>query len=89
MDSDRLRAELTQLHHDLSTVENVDDSTRTMLITVMQDIAKLLAGEQPTGDTPAPTSGSVREMVTEFEAEHPKLARTLGQLADGLANLGI
>lgn len=88
MASEQLHSDLTKLHQQLSTVDNVDESTKAMLVTVMQDIAKLLTGEPTEGDTP-PTSGSIRELMTEFEAEHPKLARTLGQLADGLQNLGI
>jgi cytochrome c556 len=90
MDKQELHTQLTHLHQELSTVENVDESTKAMLATVMQDIATLLTGEKPNdSESPAATSDSLREMVSEFEAEHPKLAQTLGQLADGLANLGI
>jgi hypothetical protein len=90
MEKQELHQQLTHLHQELSTIDNVDESTKEMLVTVMQDIAKVLTGE-PVSDaeSPAPTSDSLREMMTEFEAEHPKLAQTLGQLADGLANLGI
>ena len=92
MDKQQLHTQLTELHQELSTVHDVDESTREMLVTVMQDIAQVLTGEQESADaeeSSAPTSDRLREMVTEFEAEHPKLAQTLGQLADGLANLGI
>lgn len=90
MDKQQLNTQLEQLHQELSTIDNVDASTKAMLVTVMQDIAKLLAGDQQRADEGAPpSSDSLREMMTEFEAEHPKLAQTLGQLADGLANLGI
>lgn len=90
MDKQELNQQLTQLHQELSTIDNVDESTKAMLITVMQDIAKLLKGEKHGDeDQDTATSDSLREMVAEFEAEHPKLAQTLGQLADGLANLGI
>ena len=89
MEKQDLHEQLTHLHQELSTIDSVDDATKEMLATVMQDIAKLLQG--PTdGDAPsAATSDSVREMVTEFEAEHPKLAETLGRVADALQNLGI
>ncbi|MCO6044978.1 DUF4404 family protein [Aeoliella sp. ICT_H6.2] len=90
MDSEQLRNELTKLHQELSTVDSVDDSTKQMLTTVMQDIVKVLSGEHTgEGDTPQASSEHLRSMMSEFEAEHPKLAQTLGQLADGLANLGI
>lgn len=89
MEKQELQKTLTELHQELSTAQDVDDSTKAMLVTVMQDITKLLANtENDSSETPT-GSDSLRAMVIEFEAEHPKLARTLGQLADGLANLGI
>lgn len=89
MDADKLRGELTKLHQELSTVDTVDEPTKAMLVTVMHDIAKLLSGEKTGDDNDTPSSDSLREMVTDFEAEHPQLAQALGRLADGLANLGI
>lgn len=88
MDNQQLEMQLTQLHQELRTIDNVDESTKAMLLTVMQDIGQLLSGDTTQGEQQA-TSDGVREMMTEFEAEHPKLAHALGQLADGLANLGI
>lgn len=93
MDKQQLQAKLTSLHQELSTVDNVDESTKSMLATVMADIAKLLSSDSEGEKTPAAGDGkgeeNVRSLITELEAEHPKVARVLGQLADGLANLGI
>ncbi len=122
MDKQQLQSALTELHQELSTTHDVEGSTKAMLVTLMQDIAKLLAGEsissgslageslageslageaasaagqnsesEPSLDDQPPSTGSesLRALVVEFETEHPKIARTLGQLADGLANLGI
>ena len=88
MDKQQLQTSLTQLHQELATLDNVDDSTKTMLATIAADIAKLVDADSHDDDT-STGSENVRELVTEFEAEHPKLAQALGQLADGLANLGI
>lgn len=98
MEKQQLQASLAELHGELSQVENVDPTTREMLVTIMQDIVKVLqtdsAGpKDPTVDQEEASSphgsDSLRKMVIEFEAEHPKLARTIGQIADGLASLGI
>jgi hypothetical protein len=103
MEKHELKASLAELHGELSQVENVDPTTREMLVTIMQDIVKVLQSDQagaelqPATESPdaedeaAPPHGSdsLRNMVIEFEAEHPKLARTIGQIADGLASLGI
>ncbi len=100
MEKQELKASLAELHSELSQIENVDPATREMLVTIMQDIVKVLQGDQEEEPaTPSPPaeeesppphgSDSLRNMVIEFEAEHPKLARTIGQIADGLASLGI
>lgn len=103
MEKQQLKASLAELHSELSQVENVDPTTREMLVTIMQDIIKVLQSDQeaanlqPASESPADEaeaspphgSDSLRNMVIEFEAEHPKLARTIGQIADGLASLGI
>jgi hypothetical protein len=101
MEKQQLKASLAELHSELSQVENVDPTTREMLVTIMQDIVKVLQTDQaaatrgPVTESPAEEgeathgSDSLRNMVIEFEAEHPKLARTIGQIADGLASLGI
>lgn len=102
MEKQQLQASLLALHQELATVENVDDSTKALLATIVQDIQTLLTGESPspaveTTDVDTETesappqhgSDSLRGLVAEFEAEHPKLARAIGQIADGLQSLGI
>ena len=92
MDKQHLEASLASLHRELSTVENVDPSTRELLVTLMQDIAQVLTGNVRSDEgqeAPTHRSDNLRTMVTEFEAEHPQLARTIGQIADGLASIGI
>ncbi|QDU54193.1 DUF4404 family protein [Aeoliella mucimassa] len=90
MNSDHLREHLTQLHQELSTVHQVDEPTKEMLVTLLKDITNVLSGEASSDDSStAPSSDSIRAMMADFETEHPKLAQALGQLADGLANLGI
>lgn len=95
MDKQQLQTKLTALHQELSTIDNVDEATKSMLATVMADMAKLLADNNDDDDSDPVAKGDgageqhVRSLITELEAEHPKVARVLGQLADGLANLGI
>ncbi len=44
----------------------------------------------PEGAEPAATySSRLKEMVFEFEANHPKIGSLLERLSDGLANMGI
>lgn len=92
MDKQQLESSLATLHQELSQVENVDPSTRELLVTLMQDIAQVLTSDaraEEGEEVPTHRSDNLRNMVTEFEAEHPQLARTIGQIADGLASIGI
>lgn len=92
MDKQQLESSLATLHEELSNVENVDPSTRQLLVTLMQDIAQVLTSDnrdETAQPTPTHRSDNLRNLVTEFEAEHPQLARTIGQIADGLASIGI
>lgn len=93
MRKEELQVSLVELHNQLSQLDNVDPTTRHMLETVMNDIGRVLqAAEEPTAepaDESTDRSDSLRNMVAEFEAEHPQLARTIAQIADGLASIGI
>ena len=106
MEKEQLQASLLALHQELATVENVDDRTKALLATIVQDIQTVLVGEPAAEEVeasdvdvdteldaestePQHGSDSLRGMVAEFEAEHPKLARAIGQIADGLQSLGI
>lgn len=91
MDRQELLKTLQALHADLSTTERVDPQAERLLRKVTADIERLLDEEQPSPeeDDSSSLSGKLQEMVLEWEAEHPRIARVIGQVADALANLGI
>lgn len=90
MDKLDLQSLLESLHRELASLDKVDDRTKQLLSQVTEDVQKVLERDEdsPVEDD-AGSSENVRSAIREFEAEHPKLAETLGRLADGLANLGI
>jgi hypothetical protein len=81
-----LRSSLKKLHDQLSSAHALDAETRALLREVAQDIESVLASAEP-------DSGSLKERVDEaavrFEASHPQLAHTLGEITDALAKLGV
>ena len=90
MDKPELQALLESLHRELASLDKVDDRTKQLLAQVTDDVGRVLERDEEVADDDVATSqDSVRNAVLEFEAEHPKLAETLGRIADGLANLGI
>jgi hypothetical protein len=90
MDKPQLQALLESLHRELATLDAVDDRTKELLAQVTDDVHRILERDAETAsDDVAASEENVRSAIVEFEAEHPRLAETLGRLADGLANLGI
>lgn len=92
MSESELDTLLTQLHDKLNNSPDINDETRRMLGIVSQDIAILLGrngslSEQP--DQSSIGSNTLKKMAVEFEAEHPRLAHTLNDVADSLAKIGI
>ena len=86
-----LKQQLTELHAELASANNLDPALRRQLRDVADDIERLLAAETASEETS--TVGQlqtrVEEATVEFEADHPRFARILGDLADTLAKLGI
>jgi len=90
MDKIQLQSLLESLHRELASLDKVDDRTKQLLSQVTDDVRNVLErDENSPAEEVATSQDSVRSVIQEFEAEHPKLAETLGRLADGLANLGI
>jgi hypothetical protein len=90
MDRPELQALLESLHRELGSLDKVDDRTKELLAQVTDDVHRVLErDEQTAAEDVATSQENVRNAIVEFEAEHPRLAETLGRLADGLANLGI
>ena len=88
MDTSTLRIALASLHEALEDRETLEPETHDEARWVLQDLVRLFSAT-PSDEPDPPTSEGLRSMLLEFEAEHPQLARTLGQIADGLQNLGI
>ncbi|HLS82883.1 MAG TPA: DUF4404 family protein [Steroidobacter sp.] len=85
-----LRDQLATLHAELARARSVDPQSRELLITLLNDITRLLGGgaaEQTQGDrSPRERLG---EFAVQFEAEHPALGTALRQVVDTLAKAGI
>ena len=91
MEKQELLKTLQALHDDLSQADKVDPDAERLLRTVTTDIHRLLDEQQesPEEEDSSSLSSQLRGMVLEWEAEHPRIARLIGQAADALSNLGI
>ena len=86
-----LQQHLTELHTELASASELDPALRRQLRDVAADIEALLGEEA--ADEQTSTADQLRQRLrqatVEFEAEHPRFAAILGDLADTLTKLGI
>jgi len=90
MQEQELQNTLAAVHEQLSERTQVDDQTRTLLMTLASDIHRLLnvAEASPTPEEGA-LSDQVQGVMRKFEADHPELTDALNRIASSLANMGI
>jgi hypothetical protein len=90
MDKHRVLEALKILRAELDDAEGLDESSRSALNQVTDDIQRQLERGQPVQDAEGePLSGRLQDVVQEFGAEHPQIAGAVNQVAAALANLGI
>jgi hypothetical protein len=85
MTSEKLQQLLKDLHQELGATTALDPQSRKLVEQVLQDVDRI-------GHRPEPSvsiEARLREVMLRFESEHPRLATTVGQLADALGKLGI
>ena len=86
MPREALRQNLTKLHAELASAEELDEDVRALLRQVAGDIEEVL-GDQSA--SPHSLQNRLEEATAKFEADHPRLANIIGELADTLSKLGV
>jgi uncharacterized protein YaaN involved in tellurite resistance len=89
MREQHLRQMLEQLHTELQRTDAIDDRSRELLRSVLDDIEDLLERKQKGGTQPESIIERLREAVRTFETTHPTLTDAIGGVADALARMGI
>jgi hypothetical protein len=74
---------VAKLHAALAESPTLTPELRADLETVLRDVERVL------GATEHPLAVRATELTARFEANHPKLAESLGALARALAGVGI
>ncbi len=84
MEKAQLRETLERLHAELNRTESVDETSRLLLRKLQLDIEELL--ESRSGPS---VRKRLQDGVHHFEASHPALARTIADVLDSLALVGL
>lgn len=85
--TDDLRKQLETLHGELARTNSVDRDSRELLITLLNDITRLLETRPASSD--ASLADRLDELAVQFEAEHPALGTAIRRLVDTLGKAGI
>jgi len=88
--SQDLQQTLAALHEELARTRSVDRESRELLVTVMQDIARVLDRSlEEASDDENSLGERLEHVAVRFESEHPQLSAAVRQVVDALANAGI
>ena len=82
MEQRELKATLRQLHDELEATGSADPELKDLLRELDSDIHRLTEQHAPLGQR-------LEQAAASFEAEHPRVASLLTDLADTLAKLGL
>lgn len=85
MAQDRLQDALETLHRELADPATLTEENRALLETVAEDLRQALEEEEHEEGL----RERIQDATLEFEAEHPRLSATLGEIVQALARMGI
>ncbi len=85
----QLRDQLKALHQQLHESESLDEESRELLVTLLDDINRLLERKHPPPAEEDSLGDRLEGAAVRFESEHPALATAVRSVVDALAKAGI
>jgi len=88
MEKERLLQTLDALRAEVAQANQVDPEMRAELRRLTEELQQSIDDdESPTPETEQVSHG-LKDLLLNFEAEHPQLAVSIGKVADALAAMG-
>lgn len=87
--SQDLNKHLEALHTELGRTHKIDRESRELLVTVLNDISRVLDPSQSNPTDDRSLTERLDEVAVQFEAEHPTLGTAIRRVVDTLAKAGI
>jgi phytoene/squalene synthetase len=88
MQAEKLRAAVAELERELRAIESVDDESRRVLQSTINEIHAALRRDQQAELKPSLVT-RLKDAIGKFEASHPSFTKILSGVIDGLAEMGI
>lgn len=88
-DQTELLALVQQLQKQLRDTTAIDPAVAKQVHAVVQEIEAALPRANASGAEELPVVDRLRQAALDFEASHPVLSQTVGNIADSLAKIGI
>lgn len=88
MEKQKLQELLEDLHRELEQTQTVDESTSERLETLKEDIGRFVKNEAPLEECDEGFQESLKDAVSDFEVQHPKLSMAIQYVLDNLARMG-
>lgn len=86
---EKLRAALNELERELSGIDELDATTRSMLEEARHEIETALHKQDPAQIEHVSLVGRLEAAAQTFQASHPTLAGVVQRMIDALGQLGI
>ena len=86
---DKLRETLSKLEEELHSLKSLDPEARKLLEGAAAELQTALGKEDAKDLEPHSLIEQLTESAKQFEDSHPTLFRILGNIIDGLGQLGI
>ena len=83
----QLREHLEELQSELAGAAALDEESRKLIDSVLQDVQALLDHTEPAASHGL--TERLRAATRQFEESHPTLSAAVGRVMDTLSNLGI
>ncbi len=85
----KLQATIEELQAELASLETVDDETRAVLESAVDEIQAALHKEEHAGLGESTLITKLRDSAEQFEASHPTLFGIVSRTIDALGQMGI
>ncbi len=88
MEKQKLQELLEELHKELEQTSAVDESTTERLEALKADIERFVKNEASLEECDEGFQENLRDAVSDFEVQHPKLSMAIQYVLDNLARMG-